>query len=67
MARIILSIFTEIFIRKIGWQFAFFVGPFCGFPISRIVASLNTLGNATSHSILWNSLKSIGISYSLKV
>jgi hypothetical protein len=41
-------------------------GSLCGFGIRVIVASQNELGSV-SVSILWNSLRSVGISSSLKV
>ena len=56
-AGILLSIFTSIFIREIGLKFSFFVGSKqryqnnCGFVVS----------------ILWNSLRRVGIRSSLKV
>jgi hypothetical protein len=66
-ARILLSSFVLIFIRKIGLKFFFFVVSWCGFSISITVASQNEFGSVPSVSILWNSLKSIGIRFSLKV
>ena len=38
-SRILLSIFTSIFIREIGLKFSFFVSSFCGLGIKVIVAS----------------------------
>ena len=66
-ARILLSIFASIFIREIGLKFSFFVGSLCGLGIRVFVASWNKLGRVPSVSILWNSLRSIGIGSSLKV
>ena len=65
-ARILLGIFALIFIREIGLKFSFLLGYLCGFGISLIVASQNELGSVPSISILWNSLKRIGDSSSLK-
>ena len=56
-----------MFIREIGLKFSFFVGSLCDFGISVIVASWKELGSVPSVSILWNSLKSIGVNSSLKV
>jgi len=57
----ILSIFVSIFMREIGLKFSFFVVVLCGLGISVIVASMNKLGSVPSVSILWNSLRSIGV------
>jgi hypothetical protein len=38
-ARILLGIFSSIFIREIGLKFSFFVGSLCGLGIRVIVAS----------------------------
>ena len=65
--RILLSIFTLIFIREIGLKFSFFVGSLCGLDIRVIVVSWNELGTVPSVSILWNSLRRVGIRCSLKV
>jgi hypothetical protein len=63
-----IDIFVSIFIREIGLKFFFFFfWSLCGLGISIIVASLSELGSVSSVSILWNSLKSIGIRSSLKV
>ena len=59
--RILLSIFASIFIREIGLKFSFFVGSFCGLGIRVTVASQNELGRVPSVSILWNSVRRIGI------
>jgi hypothetical protein len=56
-----------MFIRDIGLKFSIFVGSFCGLGFRVIVTSENELGRVPSASILWNSLKSIGIRSSLKV
>jgi hypothetical protein len=61
-----LSIFALIFIREIGLKFPFFIGSLGGLGIRVIVVSLNKIGRVPSVSNLWNSLKSIGISSSLK-
>jgi len=50
-----------IFIREIGVKFSFFVGSLCGLGLSIIVVSQNELASVPSISILWNSLRSIGI------
>ena len=65
-ARILLSIFTSIFIREIDLKFSFFVGSLCGLGISITVAPQNE-GSVLSLWILWNSLKSVGIRSSLNV
>ena len=65
--RILLSIFESIFIREIVLKFSFFVGSLCGLGIRVIVASQNELGRVPSVSILWNSLRRVGIRSSLKV
>ena len=62
-----MRIFSSISIRKIDLKFSFFVGSLCGLGIRVFVASYNELGRVPSDSILWNSLKSIGIRSSLKV
>jgi hypothetical protein len=62
-----LSIFALIFIRKIGLKFSFFVGSLCDLCIRVIVVSYNELGKVPSVSILWNSLRRVGIRSSLKV
>ena len=67
LVRILLSIFASIFIREIGLKVSLFVGSFCGLGIRVIVASQNELGRVLSVSILWNSLRSVGISSSLKI
>jgi hypothetical protein len=67
LARILLSIFAFIFIREIGLKFSFFVGSLCGLGIRIIVASQNELGRVPSVSILWNSLRRVGIRPSLNV
>jgi len=64
---ILLSIFAKIFTKKVGLKFVFVVGTLCGLGKSIIVASENELGSVPSVTILRNSLKSIGIRYSLKV
>jgi hypothetical protein len=66
-ARILLSIFESKFIREIGVKLSFFVGYLCSLGIRVILASLNELGTVPSVSILWNSLRRIGIRSSLKV
>jgi hypothetical protein len=67
LARILLTIFASMLKREIGLKFSVFVRSLCGLGIKVIVASLNKLGSVPSVSILWNSLKSIGIRFSLKV
>jgi len=64
--RILLSIFVSIFMRELSLNFSFIVGSFFSLGKSIIVASKNKLCSVPSVSILWNSLKSIGISFSLK-
>ena len=61
LARILMSIFASIFIREIGLKLSIFVGSFCGSGIRVIVASQNELGRVPSVSILWNSVRRIGI------
>jgi hypothetical protein len=65
--RMLLSIFVLIFIREIGLKFSFFVESLCGLGIRVNVTSYNELGRVHSVSILWNSLRRIGIRSSLKV
>jgi hypothetical protein len=65
--RVLLIIFAWIFTREIGLKFSFFVGSLCGLGIRVIVASWNELSRVASVSILWNSLRSVGIRSSLKV
>jgi hypothetical protein len=60
------SIFTSIFIREICLNFSLFVESMCGLGISVTVISWNKFGSVPSLPILWNSLRSIGISFSLK-
>jgi hypothetical protein len=48
---------------KIGLQF--FIGSLCGLGIRVIVATWNELGRVPAVSILWDSLRSIGIRSSL--
>jgi hypothetical protein len=65
--RILLSIFALIFIREIGLKFSFFVRSLCSLGIRVIWASENELDRVPSVSILWNSLRRVGIRSSLKV
>jgi hypothetical protein len=58
---------VSIFISKIGLKFSFFVGFLCGLSIRVTVASQNELGSVHPVPILWNILRSTGISSSLKV
>jgi hypothetical protein len=60
-ARILLSIFALIFISKISQKFTFLVGSLCGSVIRVIVVSENELCSVPFVSILWTSLKKIGI------
>jgi hypothetical protein len=66
-ARILLSIFASVFIREICLKFSFFVGSLCGLGNRVIVASWNELCRVPSVSILWNSLRRVGVKFSLKV
>ena len=59
--------FSSMFIREIGLKFSFFVEPLCGLGISITVASKKELGRVPFVSILWNSVKNIGIISSLNV
>ena len=59
--------FASMLMRESGLKFSFFHGSLCGFGISITVASWNELGSVPSVSILWISLKSIGIRSSLNV
>ena len=65
--RILLSIFASMVIREIGLKFSFFLGSLCGLGIRVIVASQKELGRVPSVSILWNSLRRVGIRSSSKV
>jgi hypothetical protein len=58
---VLLSVFASLFISKIGLKFFFFVGTLCSLGSRVIVASWNELVNVPSVSILWNSLRSIGL------
>ena len=48
LARILLSIFASIFIRKNALKISFFVGSLCGLGIRVIVASQDELGREPS-------------------
>jgi hypothetical protein len=65
-ARILLVIFAPMFISKIGLKFSSFVESLYGLGVRMAMSSDNELGSVPSVSILWNNLKSIGISSSLK-
>jgi hypothetical protein len=64
--RILLSIFSSIFIREIDLKFSIFVGSLCCLDVRVIVASKDE-GRVSSVSILWNSLRSIGVRCCLKI
>jgi hypothetical protein len=67
-ARNLLSILASIFIREIHLKFSFLVGSLCGFGITITVAlQKKKIGSVPSVSILWDSLKIIGIWSSLNV
>jgi hypothetical protein len=55
-----------MFISKIGLKFSSFVESLYGLGVRMAMSSDNELGSVPSVSILWNNLKSIGISSSLK-
>jgi hypothetical protein len=59
--------FASIFIREIGLKYSFFVGPLCDLGIRVIMVSWNEFGRVPSDSILWNSLRRVGIRSSLEV
>ena len=61
LARILLSIFASIFIRKIGLKLPFFVGILCGLGITITVSSQNELGSVPPIFNLGNGLRSVGI------
>jgi hypothetical protein len=63
---ILLSIFASMFIRETGLKFSFFVESWRGLGIRVTVAPMNDFGSVPQVSILWTSLRSIGIC-SLKV
>ena len=54
-------------IHKRNWPEVLFVGSLRGFGVSVIVGLYNELGSVPCVSILYNSLKSIGVMSSLKV
>ena len=54
-------------IHEENWSEVLFVGSLCGLGISVTVTSQNALGSIPSVSILWNTLRIIGIRPSLKV
>ena len=60
--RILLNIFASMFIREIGLKFSFFVESLCSLGTRVTVASYNEFGSILSVSVLWNSLRSVGIS-----
>ena len=60
-------IFAPIFIKKIGLLFSSLVVFLAGFGIGVMVASYNEFGNIPSFSVFWNSLRKIGITFSLYV
>jgi hypothetical protein len=63
----LMSICASLFIKEFGLKFSFFVGCLCGLGIRVIVALWNELGRVPSVSILWNSLRRIGIMSFFKV
>lgn len=63
---ILLSIFGSMLMTKFDLKFSFSVGSFCGLVVSVTEALQNKLG-CTPVPILWNTLRRIGISSSLKV
>jgi hypothetical protein len=65
--KILLSIFASTFITEIGLNLSFFVGTLCGLGIRVFVASWNELCRVLSVSILWSSVRRIGIKSSMKV
>jgi hypothetical protein len=64
---ILLSIFASIFTREISLKFSFFIESLYGLGSRVAVTSSNEFFSVSSFSILWNSLRSIRISSSLKV
>ena len=62
-----MRIFSSISIRKIDLKFSFLDGSLCGLGIRVFVASYNELGRVPSVSILWTSMRRVGIRSSLKV
>ena len=62
-----MRIFSSISVREIGLKFSFFDGSLCGLGIRVFVASYNELGRVPSDSILWTSMRTVGIRSSLKV
>ena len=63
----LVRIFALVVIRDIGLKFSFFVEFLCRLGIWVTVALQDVFGNVHSVSILWNYLRSIGVSSSLKV
>ena len=62
-----MRIFSSISVREIDLKFSFFDGSLSSLVIRVFVASYNELGRLPSVSILWNSLRRVGIRSSLKV
>ena len=62
-----MSSFALLFLSKFGLKFSLFVGSLYHLGIRINVASRNELGSGLFVSVLWNSLRSIGISSFLKV
>ena len=62
-----MRIFSSISVRKIDLKFSFLDGFLCGLGLRVFVASYNELGRVTSVSILWTSMRRVGIRSSLKV
>jgi len=67
LASILLNIFVSILLREIGLKFSLCVWSLCGLGIRVIVASLKEFSRASSASIFWNTLDSIGLRTSMKV
>jgi hypothetical protein len=63
---ILLNIFASKFIREIDLKFSFFVEFLCSLGI-RVTVAYRMSGQSSSVSILWDSLRSIGICSSLIV
>jgi hypothetical protein len=64
---ILFSIFISMLRKEMGVKFSFVVSSLCSLCIRVTVASEKEFGRIPLVSILWNSLRRIGVSSSLKV
>ena len=66
ICKILLRIFASMFIKDISLKLSFLDVSLSGLGIRMILASQKEFGRVPSSSILWNTLRSIGLSSSLK-